>query len=88
MFGEGQPVILHLLDIEPAIEALQGVKMELMDAAFPLLYGVWVWAWAWEWEWGWLWLWPWPWAWEWEWEWAWPIQVWVWVLLVCQSLRL
>uniref|UniRef100_A0A803KYN6 Lactate/malate dehydrogenase C-terminal domain-containing protein n=1 Tax=Chenopodium quinoa TaxID=63459 RepID=A0A803KYN6_CHEQI len=37
MLGPDQPVILHLLDIEPAAEALNGVKMELIDAAFPLL---------------------------------------------------
>ncbi|KAF5446184.1 hypothetical protein F2P56_031830 [Juglans regia] len=40
MLGLDQPVILHLLDIEPAAEALNGVKMELIDAAFPLLKGV------------------------------------------------
>ncbi|WOH08578.1 hypothetical protein DCAR_0728021 [Daucus carota subsp. sativus] len=40
MFGPDQPVILHMLDIPPAAEALNGVKMELVDAAFPLLKGV------------------------------------------------
>ncbi|XP_011650641.1 malate dehydrogenase, cytoplasmic isoform X2 [Cucumis sativus] len=40
MLGPDQPVILHMLDIEPAAEALNGVKMELIDAAFPLLKGV------------------------------------------------
>lgn len=40
MLGSDQPVILHLLDIEPAADALKGVKMELVDAAFPLLKGV------------------------------------------------
>ncbi|GFY90886.1 lactate/malate dehydrogenase family protein [Actinidia rufa] len=40
MLGPDQPVILHMLDIEPAAEALNGVKMELIDAAFPLLRGV------------------------------------------------
>mmetsp|Transcript_27308 Transcript_27308/g.73817 ORF Transcript_27308/g.73817 Transcript_27308/m.73817 type:complete len:364 (+) Transcript_27308:117-1208(+) len=40
MFGPHQPVILHLLDIEPAKDALLGVQMELMDAALPLLHGV------------------------------------------------
>ncbi|WIA35831.1 hypothetical protein OEZ86_004218 [Tetradesmus obliquus] len=40
MLGQDQPVILHLLDIEPAKQALQGVKMELMDAAYPLLVDV------------------------------------------------
>ena len=39
MLGPDQPVILHMLDIEPAAEALNGVKMELIDAAFPLLRG-------------------------------------------------
>lgn len=39
MLGADQPVILHLLDIEFAAEALKGVKMELIDAAFPLLKG-------------------------------------------------
>lgn len=37
MLGEDQPVILHLLDITPAMDALQGVRMELDDCAFPLL---------------------------------------------------
>ncbi|MDD2763267.1 MAG: malate dehydrogenase [Opitutaceae bacterium] len=40
MFGPDQPVILHLLEIEPALKALQGVVMELDDCAFPLLQGV------------------------------------------------
>lgn len=40
MLGEDQPVILQLLDITPALEALNGVKMELEDCAFPLLAGV------------------------------------------------
>lgn len=40
MLGPDQPVILHLLDIPPAQEALKGVAMELTDAAFPLLQGV------------------------------------------------
>lgn len=39
MLGLQQPIILHLLDIEPAKQALEGVKMELMDAAYPLLIG-------------------------------------------------
>ena len=39
MLGPDQPVILHMLDIPPAAEALNGVKMELVDAAFPLLKG-------------------------------------------------
>lgn len=40
MFGPDQPVILHLIEIEPALPALQGVVMELEDCAFPLLRGV------------------------------------------------
>ncbi|MBI1842605.1 MAG: malate dehydrogenase [Verrucomicrobia bacterium] len=40
MFGPQQPVILHLIEIEPALPALQGVVMELDDCAFPLLKGV------------------------------------------------
>jgi malate dehydrogenase len=40
MLGDDQPVILHLLDITPALDALEGVKMELDDCAFPLLAGV------------------------------------------------
>lgn len=40
MLGPDQPVILHLLDIPPAATALEGVRMELIDAAFPLLAGV------------------------------------------------
>src|SRR6186713_3636665 len=40
MFGPSQPVILHLIEIEPALPALQGVVMELDDCAFPLLKGV------------------------------------------------
>jgi malate dehydrogenase len=40
MLGDDQPVILQLLDITPALGALEGVKMELDDCAFPLLAGV------------------------------------------------
>jgi malate dehydrogenase len=40
MFGPNQPVILHLIEIEPALPALQGVVMELDDCAFPLLKNV------------------------------------------------
>lgn len=40
MFGPNQSVILHLIEIEPALPALQGVVMELDDCAFPLLKGV------------------------------------------------
>lgn len=39
MLGPHQPVILHLLDVEPLSEALNAVKMELIDAALPLLKG-------------------------------------------------
>ncbi|HYW75549.1 MAG TPA: malate dehydrogenase [Gammaproteobacteria bacterium] len=37
MLGPDQPVILHLLEITPALEALKGVVMELNDCAFPLV---------------------------------------------------
>jgi len=37
MFGPDQPVVLRLLEIEPAMKALEGVVMELDDSAFPLL---------------------------------------------------
>src|SRR5256714_2788909 len=40
MFGPTQPVILHLLEIEPALPALNGVVMELDDCAYPLLKGI------------------------------------------------
>src|SRR3984957_1315601 len=40
MFGSDQPVVLRLLEIEPAMGALQGVVMELDDCAFPLLAGI------------------------------------------------
>ncbi|MGA9333240.1 MAG: malate dehydrogenase [Rudaea sp.] len=40
MLGKDQPVVLHLLEITPALPALQGVVMELNDCAFPLLAGV------------------------------------------------
>lgn len=40
MFGPNQPVILHLIEIEPALPALSGVVMELDDCAFPLLKGI------------------------------------------------
>lgn len=40
MLGLDQPVILHLLEITPALGALQGAVMELDDCAFPLLKGV------------------------------------------------
>ena len=37
MLGTDQPVILQMLEITPALEALKGVAMELEDCAFPLL---------------------------------------------------
>src|SRR5690554_6107276 len=40
MLGPDQPVILQLLEITPALEALKGVAMELEDCAFPLLAGI------------------------------------------------
>jgi malate dehydrogenase len=40
MLGPDQPVILQLLEIEPALPALNGVRMELDDCAFPLLTGI------------------------------------------------
>src|SRR5690349_293188 len=40
MFGPNQPIILHLIEIEPALPALNGVVMELDDCAFPLLKGI------------------------------------------------
>ncbi|MCB1635883.1 MAG: malate dehydrogenase [Xanthomonadales bacterium] len=39
MLGPDQPVILHLLEITPALPALDGVIMELNDCAFPTLAG-------------------------------------------------
>ncbi len=39
MLGPDQPVILQLLEITPALKALDGVVMELDDCAFPLLAG-------------------------------------------------
>jgi len=40
LLGKDQPVVLHLLEITPALDALRGVVMELDDCAFPLLAGV------------------------------------------------
>jgi malate dehydrogenase len=40
MLGPDQPVILQLLEIPPAMGALQGVVMELNDCAFPLVQGI------------------------------------------------
>jgi len=39
MLGNDQPVILQLLEITPALKALEGVAMELEDCAYPLLAG-------------------------------------------------
>jgi malate dehydrogenase len=40
MLGPDQPVVLQLLEVTPALKALDGVAMELDDCAFPLLAGV------------------------------------------------
>lgn len=40
MLGGDQPIILQLLEIPPAMDALEGVAMELEDAAFPLLHDI------------------------------------------------
>lgn len=40
MLGADQPVILQLLEITPALDALKGVVMELNDCAFPLLHDI------------------------------------------------
>lgn len=40
LLGPDQPIILHLLEIAPAMNALQGVVMELSDCAHPLLHRV------------------------------------------------
>ncbi len=40
MLGKDQPVILQLLEITPALKALEGVVMELRDCAFPLLQDI------------------------------------------------
>jgi len=40
MLGPDQPVILHLIDLPFAMNALKGVAMELDDCAFPLLAGI------------------------------------------------
>ena len=40
MLGKDQPVILQMLEITPALNALSGVAMELEDCAFPLLAGM------------------------------------------------
>lgn len=40
MLGKDQPVILHLIEIPPAMDALKGVVMELEDCAFPLVKNI------------------------------------------------
>jgi len=40
LLGSDQPVVLRLLEIEPALASLSGVCMELDDCAFPLLAGI------------------------------------------------
>lgn len=40
MLGTDQPIILQLIEIPPALEALKGVEMELRDCAFPLLHDI------------------------------------------------
>ncbi len=40
LLGSNQPIILQMLEIPPALEALRGVAMELEDCAFPTLHGI------------------------------------------------
>ncbi|KAL7674554.1 hypothetical protein ACOME3_000831 [Neoechinorhynchus agilis] len=40
VFGEDQPIILHLIELKVAMEALKGVVMELQDAVLPLLHDI------------------------------------------------
>ena len=40
LLGANQPIILQLLEIPPALDALKGVAMELEDCAFPMLQGI------------------------------------------------
>lgn len=40
MFGPDQPIVLRMLEIEPAMKSLEGVAMELDDCSFPLLRGM------------------------------------------------
>jgi malate dehydrogenase len=40
MFGPDQPIVLRMLEIEPAMKSLEGVAMELDDCAFPVLAGM------------------------------------------------
>jgi malate dehydrogenase len=39
VFGDNQPIILHLLDIPPMMGVLEGVVMEIADCALPLIHG-------------------------------------------------
>ena len=43
LFGAQQPVILQLLEVTPALGALNGVVMELNDCAFPTVAGIVAW---------------------------------------------
>ncbi len=40
LLGPDQPVVLSMLEITPALGALNGLVMEIMDCAFPLLHGI------------------------------------------------
>src|SRR5580692_5701532 len=40
LLGEDQPIVLHLLEIEPAMKVLEGVVMEIDDCAFPLVHDI------------------------------------------------
>ena len=40
MLGHDQPIILQLLEIPPAMDALKGVIMEINDCAFPLVHEI------------------------------------------------
>src|SRR6267143_4856902 len=40
LLGPDQPVVLRMLEIEPAMKSLEGVAMELEDCALPLLAGM------------------------------------------------
>lgn len=40
LFGHDQPLALHILELPEALSALEGVKMELQDCAFPLLHAI------------------------------------------------
>jgi malate dehydrogenase len=40
LLGPDQPIVLRMLEIEPAMKSLEGLAMELEDCAFPLLHGM------------------------------------------------